>query len=78
MNPPVRLDDRIDAPEFDSEEVQYYLDRRTGLVVAVEQSTLDAAESEHEKKLVNLPDWQRQELEKTGGKKTGKYALRHG
>jgi len=63
MTPPARLIELIDALEFDSDELRQMFDRETGLIVAVERSTLEAVESGDDDALEALPDWQQTEID---------------
>jgi hypothetical protein len=63
MNPPVKLSDLIFALESDSEEIETYFDRHTGLIVRVEGTVLSAVKEGDDEELTDLPDWQKEEVE---------------
>jgi hypothetical protein len=60
---PVKLSDLIEAVEFDSRERITRFDLHEGRVVSVERGILSALEESDEERLVNVPDWQKEEVE---------------
>ena|ERR1035438_32599 len=60
---PIKLSELIEALEFDSDERLTNVDLQNGCVVSVDRSLLSAVDEEDEASLVDLPDWQKPELE---------------
>jgi hypothetical protein len=63
MNPAAKLSDLIDALEFDSDESTTRFDRQTGSIVRVVNSLLSAVEEGNEADDVDLPDWEKEEVD---------------
>ena len=63
MNPPAKLSELIDCLDFESEFSSRYFDRKTGLVVTVEKSLLQALENDDEAALEDLPEWEKEDIE---------------
>lgn len=63
MNPTAKLTDLANALEFDSPEYTHYFDRDTGRIVTLEESILRAVENGEDEKLVDLADWQQEQVE---------------
>ena len=63
MQPPAKLDDLIDALEFDFDEQSAWFDRETGRVVRVDQPLLRAVEDDDQKVLGDGCTWPDEEVE---------------
>src|SRR5438270_8568043 len=60
---PVKLSALIEALEFDFEETRTFVDLENGCVVMVQRSVLSGAEEGDEEALIDVPDWQKDEVE---------------
>jgi hypothetical protein len=65
VNARAKLDDLVQAVEFDSDfaDFEQYFDRKTGRIVMVEKSTLDAAGEDDGKGFADFLDGEREKIE---------------
>jgi hypothetical protein len=63
MNPPSKLSELILALDRPTEEFRTYFDRKTGMVVSVEDWMISSLEDGEEEDPDDLPDWQKKEYE---------------
>ena len=56
----VKLDDIIEAMEFQSDEIQSYLNKKTGQVVTISYEEFSAAEQN--RSIEDFPDWQQEQI----------------
>ncbi len=60
---PVKISELIEALEFDFEETRTFVDLENGCVVMVQRSVLCDVEEGDEEALIDVPDWQKDEVE---------------
>jgi hypothetical protein len=60
MSAPVKLNEVVDALDSATEELTYYLDRRTGEIILLTSEDLQAAEDDD--MISEYPDWQRESI----------------
>ena len=59
----VKIQDVIQALEFESEEIHSCVDRTTGNVVSLSTSLIEAIEEEDNDALENIPEWERPDVD---------------
>lgn len=66
MSQPVKLNDVLEAMELSGEEVDHYLDKRTGEIITMSAEEFEAADkvSDADNSLSQYPEWQRDSITK--------------